>query len=172
MPVTRNENARRQFRTETGRCLAPDAHQNGPISRSRLNQDAGARNQPESLHFAKRRRIAIADAANGSGHVAGPSRQFHFGSGGDGSVFSGDGVAVGIDPRITQPRGDAIFQAFRNVVFQALGFLMHLVPGVIEDVMEKTLEQTVVADHLEGATPSGRAESYSAMLFVGDEGFG
>ncbi len=75
--------------------------------------------------------------------------------GGDGAVKSGDGVTVGVEVGMAKFGGDAFFKAFGDEVFEALGFLVDLVPGVAEDLVEKGFEQAMVADDLESAFFAG-----------------
>lgn len=49
--------------------------------------------------------------------------------------------------RIAQLCRDPIFEAFRDEMLQSLGLAVNLIPGVIEDVVKKTLEQAMVTKH-------------------------
>ena len=71
-----------------------------------------------------------------------------------------------VNPGVAQPCRDAIFQPLRDIVLQPLGLLMHFIPRVVEDVMQKPLQKAVVANHFERAAPARRAQPVSAGPLV------
>ena len=55
-------------------------------------------------------------------------------------------MPVRVDLRITENRRNPVFKPLRNEVFQAFGFVVHLVPGVLQHVMKKQFKQPVTPD--------------------------
>jgi hypothetical protein len=52
-------------------------------------------------------------------------------------MFLGNQVSVGIDFGIPKNGGDPVFESFGDEVFQLLRLLVHLVPGILENVVEE-----------------------------------
>ena len=71
-----------------------------------------------------------------------------------------------ISLRIPQFRRDAIFKPLRNEMFQPFRLIVNLVPGVVEEIMEETLQQTMVAKNLQSSHLPGRRQTHATMLFV------
>jgi len=90
---------------------------------------------------------------------------------GQGAVEGGDGVAMGVELRVAKLGGDALFKALGDEVLEALGFLMDLVPRVVEDSVEEGLDEAMVANDLEGALFSGFGEPDAVVLLVDDHGW-
>ncbi len=67
--------------------------------------------------------------------------------------------------------GDALFEPLRDEVLEALGLLVHFVPGIVEDLVEEGLDEAMMADDLEGAFLSGFRELHAVVLFVDDQGW-
>jgi len=55
-------------------------------------------------------------------------------------------------------------------MLQALGFIVNLVPRVVEQIVEETLQQTMVAKDLQSPHLPGRRQTRAVMLFVFHEG--
>ena len=55
-------------------------------------------------------------------------------------------------------------------MLQPFRLVVNLVPGVIEEIMEETLQQTMVAKNLQSAHLPGRGQTHAVMLFVFHEG--
>ncbi len=51
--------------------------------------------------------------------------------------------------------GDALLEALGDEVFEALGLLVHLFDGVVEDLVEEGLDEPVVTHDLERAALAG-----------------
>ena len=68
--------------------------------------------------------------------------------------------------RIAQFRRDAIFKPLRDEMFQPFGLVVNLVPRVVEEIMEETLQQAVMAKNLQSAHLSGRCQTHAVVLFV------
>ena len=71
------------------------------------------------------------------------------------AVERGDGVAVRVELRVAELGGDALFESLGDEVFEALGLLVHFVPGVAEDLVKEGFEQSMVANDFESALLSG-----------------
>lgn len=64
---------------------------------------------------------------------------------GHGAVEGGDAVAVGVLGGVAEAGGYAFFEAFGDEVFEAFGFVVEIVDGVVEDFEEEGLDEAVVA---------------------------
>ena len=51
-------------------------------------------------------------------------------------------------------------------MFQPFRLFVNLVPRVVEEIMEETLQQTVVAKNLQGSHLAGRRQTHAVVLFV------
>ena len=60
-----------------------------------------------------------------------------------------DRIAVGVDPWIAHPLGDALLELLADVVFQHVGLLVDVGPLVIEVLDEERLQQAMVTDDLD-----------------------
>ena len=101
-----------------------------------------------------------------SGHL----HQRHFVAEHAGFVFLRDHMPVRIDFRIAQNRGDSIFKSLRDEVFQPFCFLVHFVPGVLQNVVKKQFQQAVVPDQFPRPPFAGRREPDTSMLFIQNQG--
>ena len=77
-----------------------------------------------------------------------------------------------IDFGIAQDRGHAIFKALGDEVLQPFRLLVHFVPGVLQNVVQEQLQQTMVPDQLPRAAFAGRGEADAAVLFIDAPGRG
>ena len=87
-----------------------------------------------------------------------------------GFVLLRDHMPVWIDLRVSQDGCHTIFEPLGNEVFQALGFLVHFVPGVLQDVVQKQFEQSVMPDQLPCASFAGSREPHSVVFLVKNHG--
>ena len=71
-----------------------------------------------------------------------------------------------IDLRIAENRGNSIFKPLRDEVLQPLRFFMHFVPGVLQNVVKKQLQQTVMSDQFPRPAFAGRAEPDASVLLI------
>jgi hypothetical protein len=85
------------------------------------------------------------------------------------TVHGGDRVAMRIELGVAELGGDALFEALRDEMFEAFGLLMHLVPGIVEDLMEESFDEAMVANDLESSLLSGFGERYAVVLLVDDK---
>ena len=67
-----------------------------------------------------------------------------------------DRVAVRVDRRVAELRGDQLLEVVGEDVLEHLGLGVHAVPRHPQHLGQVALEQAVVADHLERDAPSGR----------------
>jgi len=51
-------------------------------------------------------------------------------------------------------------------MFQSFGLVVNLVPGIVQELMKKTLQQTVVAKNLQSAHLPGCCQTRTMVLFV------
>ena len=66
-------------------------------------------------------------------------------------------MAVRIRFRVSQFRSDPIFEPLRYEVLKPFRLIVNLVPRVVEEIMQETLQQAVMAKNLQGAPlPGGR----------------
>jgi hypothetical protein len=49
-------------------------------------------------------------------------------------------VAVWIDSRVAQDRRYAILESFRNKMLQTIGLFVHLVPRIVQDVVQEKFQ--------------------------------
>lgn len=92
-----------------------------------------------------------------------------------GGEFAGEGrdaVAVGVEGWIAKLGGDALFEALADEMLEALGLVVDLVEGVIEDLEEEGFEEAMVAEDLEGAETAGFGEADAAVALVVHKGVG
>src|SRR5580658_2959478 len=75
-------------------------------------------------------------------------------------------MPVRVRSGIAQLRGNPIFETLRDEVLQAFRLIVHLVPGVVEEIMQETLKQTMVAKNLQRAHFARRAQFYAMVFFV------
>jgi hypothetical protein len=80
-----------------------------------------------------------------------------------------DRVAVRIDRRVAELRGDELLELLRERVLEHLGLGVHLVPGHAEALDEEQLDQPVMPDDLERDAPAALGEPDSAVALVRDE---
>ena len=64
---------------------------------------------------------------------------------------------------IAELGGDALFESLGDEVLEALGLLVHLFHGVVEDLVEEGLDEAMMADDLERAPLAGRRELHAAV---------
>ncbi len=84
----------------------------------------------------------------------------------DGAAPLGNWMPVRVGVGIAQLGGNPVFQPLGDEMLQALGLLMHLVPRIAEKLVQKSLEQPMVAQHLEGPHFSGIGQAYAVMLLI------
>src|SRR5271165_3303526 len=56
-------------------------------------------------------------------------------------------------------------------MFQPFGLLVNLIPGVVEEIVQETLQQTMVAKDFQSSHLSGRRQTHAVMLFIFHQGW-
>ena len=64
-------------------------------------------------------------------------RKRHFFAVSAGRMFLGDDVPMRVDFGITENAGNAIFKTLGDEVFQALRFLVNLIPRVLQNIVKE-----------------------------------
>ena len=92
----------------------------------------------------------------------------HFvrGSGGNAGQFLGGSVSGRVSFWIAQFPRDAIFQPLRDVVLQAFALIVNLVPRVVEEIMQETFQQAVMAENLQSAHLARGSQTHSVVFLV------
>ena len=85
-------------------------------------------------------------------------------------MFLGDHMPVRIEFRIAENRRDPIFKSLRDEVFEPFCFLVHFVPGVLQNVVQKQFEQTMVPDQFPGPPFARRSEPNTSVFFIQNQG--
>ena len=62
---------------------------------------------------------------------------------------AGDRVAVRVERRVAELRGDQLLELLGDHVLEHLGLGVHAIPGHLKRLRQEQLQQAVVADHLE-----------------------
>ncbi len=129
-------------------------------------RNAGA--QTETLQIPQRRGVLIVNAADSRASAQAPFQKWDFVGKGARLVFRRDYVAVRVKLGISQNRGNPILEALRDEVLQALGFVVDLVPGVLENVVQEELQQAMVPNQLPSPALSRRGQTCAVVLLVMD----
>ena len=90
----------------------------------------------------------------------------HHVSHGHAAVNRGYGVPVGIHPRIPQRVGHSLNQVVGDGMLQALGLVMHRVPGVAQVRYQVGLDEAVTAQHPERHALAIGRQLDSSIAFV------
>ena len=80
--------------------------------------------------------------------------------------FAPGSGALWISVRVPQFRGDAILKPLRNEMFQPFRLIVNLIPRVVDEIMEETLQQTVRAKNLQSAHLTGCSQTHAVVLLV------
>jgi hypothetical protein len=73
---------------------------------------------------------------------------------------------VWIGFRVPQFRGDPILKQLRDEVLEPFCLIVNLVPRVVEEIMEETLQQTVVTKNLQSARLPRCSQTHAVVLLV------
>ena len=89
----------------------------------------------------------------------------HFLAVNSGRIFLGDEVPVRVDFGVAENGGDPIFETLRDEVFQPLGLVMDLVPGILQNVMQEEFQEAVMPHQFPRPPfPRGRKPDTSVLL--------
>ena len=80
-------------------------------------------------------------------------------------------MTVRVDLRISEDCRDAIFEPFRDEVLESFGLLMHFIPGVLEYIMKKQFQETMMPHELPCPLLAGGCEACSSMFLILDKGW-
>ena len=133
------------------------------------DHDLGARPQPALGEVLQELRGAVRDAHDARGVARRQGRQRGGRLGDHHAVAVGDGVAVRVAAGLAELGGDAVLEPLRDVVLQAVGLRVHLVPGHAEVLDEVELEQPVVAQHLQRDRLAARRQAHAVVRLVGHQ---
>jgi hypothetical protein len=81
-------------------------------------------------------------------------------------MFSGYHMPVRVDFRIAEDRRDPIFKSLRDKMFKPFCFFMHFVPRVLQNVMKKQFQQTMMPDQFPRPPFASRAEPDTPVFFI------
>ena len=129
-----------------------------------------ARHQPQSFQFAEGGSAAVGNAPDNSWRLERPSHERYLIAEHAGSMFSGYHMPVRVDFRIAEDRRNPIFESLRDEVFQSFCFLVHFVPGVLQNVVKKQFQQTVVPDQFPRPPFASRSEPDTSVFFIQNQG--
>ena len=78
-------------------------------------------------------------------------------------------MAMWIEFRVTQDRRHAIFETLGNEVLQTLGFLVNLIPGILQHIVEEQFEEAMMPHQLPGPPFACSSQPDTAMFFIQDQ---
>jgi len=90
-----------------------------------------------TFQFAEGGWAAVGNAADDCGGSKWPLNEEHFVAEYTVFMFLRNRVSVGIDFRVTENSGDPVFKSFGDEVFQPLCLVVHLVPRILQNIMEE-----------------------------------
>jgi hypothetical protein len=125
-----------------------------------------ASHQPKSLQFAERNGAAVGNAAYDSWRLERPLRERYFIAEHPGFILLGDHVPMRIDFGIAEDRRNPIFKSLRDEVLKPFCFLVHFVPGILQDVVKESFQQAMVSDQFPRPPFAGRAQSDASVFFI------
>lgn len=85
------------------------------------------------------------------------------------AVEGRDAVPVRVGGGLAEKGGDALFELFADEVLEALGFVVELFDGVVEDFVEEGFEQAMVADDFERAAAAAGGEDHAAVALIAEQ---
>lgn len=75
-------------------------------------------------------------------------------------------MSMWVDLRIAENSRHSIFKSFRNKVLKPLGFLMHFVPGILQNIVKKQFQQAVMPDQFPRSPFARGSEPGAPMFFI------
>ena len=144
----------------------PNADEHGSAANSGLDPDPYSWPQAQTFHFAQSGWISIRNATDDCVHAASPLGQQHLLPQRKGTVPFRDEMAMRVCLRIAQFRRDTLLQTLGYEMLQPFRLVVDLIPGIIQKVMQETLQQTVVAQNFQGAHLSSGRQTHAVMLFI------
>jgi len=114
--------------------------------------------------------VALVDAADGVGLAGfGVGEQDESSAAAAGGTFQFAQIAVRAGLPASQLGHEAGFEVRGDGVFEALRFVVHLVPGHIEDFAEHAFDEVVALGQLAGDLFSGRGQANAAFVVDADK---
>jgi hypothetical protein len=130
---------------------------------------AGARAQSALGEVLQQLGRPVGDARDAGGRAGVAVGEGHRRDVDDGAVAGRDRVAVRIVRRLAELRGDSFLEPLGDVVLEALGLGVHLLPRDAEMLDEEELEQPVMAQHLERGGGAARRQNDAVVRLVLDQ---
>ena len=165
-----NGNTVGEIRTQTN-LLRLTCHSNhersGRVLLVNCQMNTGLKSEPRQLTQGDS--AAVRNAADGGSSFQRPSRERYFLAEETGFALLGDHMTMRVDLGISEDRRDAIFEAFRDEVLEPFGLLMHFIPGVLEYIMKKQFQETMMPHELPCPLLAGGCEACSSMFLILDE---
>jgi len=84
-------------------------------------------------------------------------------------VLLGDQMAMRINFGIAEEGCHPVFKALRNEMLQSLGLLVDLVPGILQYLVQKQFQKTVVPHKFPRAPLPGLGQADTPMFFIYDQ---
>ena len=131
-----------------------------------LYRQIGSRQEPKPLQIAKSFGAPVGNAADPRGCIERPAHQCHLIAARRGCILLRDDVSVRIDLRVAENGGNAVFKTLRNKVLQSLCFLMHFIPGILQNVVKEQVKQAVMPHQFPAAALSGGREPNPSVLLI------
>src|SRR6185437_4494513 len=128
--------------------------------------DERSRSHALRLHLPKPARITVTHALHHKRAGSRYLRQRHRLSRRYPSIHRRNRMPVRIRLRMPQFRRDPLLKPLADEVLQALRLFMQLVDRVVEHLIQKGLDQTVMPHHFKGPSSPGPRQSHSAMPLV------
>src|SRR5205807_2433634 len=82
------------------------------------------------------------------------------------AVLLRDDMTMWIDNRVAQYGCHAVLESLRNEMFQTLRLIVHLVPGIFKNVVQKKFQQPVMPHNLPAAPLAGAGKPYTVMFLI------
>lgn len=79
-------------------------------------------------------------------------------------------MPVRVDIGIAQLGGYPVLQSLGNKVLQPFGFFVHLIPRIIQEVVEESFEQPMMPHNFERPMLPSRRKKHAVMLLIQDPG--
>lgn len=77
---------------------------------------------------------------------------------------------MGVNVGISQLGGYPVLQALGNKMFQAFGFFVDFIPGIIQKIVKKSFQEPMMAHNFQRAMLPGRRQNHAVMLLIVNPG--
>ena len=152
-------------------CFRPDSSTVITPARSStvVTSTLGARPQAALRQVLQQLGRAVRDARDARRRAGVAVRERYRRDVDDRAVAGRDRIAVRIVRRLAELRRDALLEALGDVVLEAFGLGVHLVPRHAEVLDQEQLQQPVVAQHLERGSRAARRQHDAVVRLVLDQ---